>query len=95
MTEDGQDNDPWWATLLYMVLFYFIFTLAGYMLIGLAVAQWFVRVLSGAPQPELVRFGGQFGEYMKQIVQYISMQSEDKPYPFQPWPSVDASKQGS
>ncbi len=86
MSESDQDTDSLFLTVLYMILFYLIFTLASYVLIGVGVLQLAVRILSGKPQPELRRFGLRFGRYLMQIVQYIAMQTPTKPYPFSEWP---------
>ncbi|MGB3621889.1 MAG: DUF4389 domain-containing protein [Ketobacter sp.] len=86
MSEDDQNPDSLLLTALYMILFYLIFTLTSYVLIGIGVLQFAVRLLSGGPQPELQRFGLRFGRYLMQIVQYISMQTNIKPYPFSEWP---------
>lgn len=89
MSESTQERDPLFLTALYMVLFYLIFVLAGYVLVGIGILQMVVRLLSGEPQPELKRFGSSFGKYMSQIVDYISMKSKLKPYPFNEWPGVE------
>ena len=90
---DEQEKDPLFLTALYMILFYLVFVLAGYVLIGLGIIQVAVRLLSGKPQDELQRFGASFGRYMSQIVDYISMKSDSKPYPFNEWPAVNEKKQ--
>lgn len=92
MSDSQQQNDPLFLTALYMILFYLIFVLAGYVLIGLGVIQVAVRMLSGQAQEELKRFGTSFGRYMSQIVDYISMKSTVKPYPFSEWPASDDKK---
>jgi len=92
MNESPQEKDPLFLTALYMILFYLIFVLAGYVLIGLGVIQVAVRLLSGQAQDELKRFGASFGLYMSQIVDYISMKSDVKPYPFNEWPAQDDIK---
>lgn len=92
MTQEQQEKDSLFMTALYMILFYLVFVLAGYVLIGLGVIQVAVRLLSGQPQAELKRFGAGFGRYMSQIVDYISMKSDVKPYPFNEWPAVNEKK---
>ena len=94
MSQDSQpqEKDSLFLTALYMILFYLVFVLAGYVLIGLGAIQVAVRLLSGQPQDELKRFGASFGRYMAQIVDYISMKSDVKPYPFNEWPMVNEKK---
>jgi len=92
MSEATPEKDSLFLTALYMVLFYLVFVLAGYVLIGVGLIQVVVRLLSGQPHNELKRFGSSFGRYMSQIVDYISMKSRVKPYPFSPWPAQDEKK---
>ena len=92
MSAEEQEKDPLFMTALYMILFYLVFVLAGYVLIGLGIIQVVVRLLSGQPQDELKRFGTSFGRYMSQIVDYISMKSDVKPYPFSEWPVESGKK---
>ena len=89
MNESEPEKDSLLLTVLYMVLFYFIFAVAGYVLIALGVIQVVVRVLSGSPNAELQRFGASFGRYLGQIVHYIAMHTDTKPYPFSTWPQPD------
>lgn len=85
--------DPVLLTGLYMLLFYVVYLLLGYLLFGIGVAQLLVRLLSGAPQGDLQKFGAPLARYMAQIVEYIAMRSSDKPYPFSPWPDDVAAEQ--
>ena len=96
MKENTTDNadTPIVVTALYMVIFYVIYLVVGYLLFGIGLAQLLIKLLSSQPQPELQRFGRALGRYMAQIVEYIAMRSPVRPYPFSDWPS-DASKEDS
>lgn len=82
----GKMGDPLLVTGLYMVLFYVVYLVLGYLLFGIGLSQLLVKLLSGAPQAELQKFGATLARYMAQIVEYIAMRSDEKPYPFSPWP---------
>ena len=89
MKENSADNEdtPVVITALYMVIFYVVYLVLGYLLFGIGVAQLLVKLLSGQPQADLQRFGKALGRYMAQIVEYIAMRSPIRPYPFTDWPS--------
>ncbi len=92
-TDSKKMGDPLLLTGLYMMLFYMIYMVLGYLLVGVGLAQMLVKLLSGSPQPDLKKFGAALARYMAQIVEYIAMRSDEKPYPFKPWPADDAEQQ--
>ncbi len=81
-----EERDPLFLTALYMVLFYFIFSVTEIALIILAIVQLLMMLLVDEPNPRLQRFGSQLAEYVASIVRYLAMKSEQKPYPFSDWP---------
>ena len=87
MTSGSEDKDPLFMTAVYMAVFYAVYLIAGYILLTVGVVQLVVRLLSGQPQSDLQRFGGQLGSYLSDIIEYISMRTDQKPYPFADWPS--------
>lgn len=94
MSDNSKDtaDTPVIVTGLYMVVFYAIYLLMGYLLFGIGLAQLLVKLLSGQPQPDLQRFGTTLSTYMAQIVEYIAMRSPVRPFPFSDWPtSADQS----
>lgn len=83
----NQEKDTLFMTAVYMVLFYAVYLIAGYILLTVGIVQLVIRVLSGKPQPDLQKFGGQLGNYLSYITKYISMRTDCKPYPFTDWPN--------
>ncbi len=88
MSNNSQDtpDTPVILTGVYMLVFYVIYLLLGYLLFGIGVAQLLVKLLSGTPQADLQRFGAGLSRYMAQIVDYIAMRSPVRPFPFSDWP---------
>lgn len=76
-------------TGVYMLVYYVIYLLLGYLLFGIGIAQLLVKLLSGQPQGDLQHFGASLSRYMAQIVEYIAMRSPVRPFPFSDWPRVD------
>ena len=90
MSNNARDTDdtPVLLTGVYMLVFYVIYLLVGYVLFAIGVAQLLVKLLSGEPQSDLRRFGAALSCYMSQIVDYIAMRSPVRPFPFSDWPRV-------
>ena len=93
-SQDTQDT-PVILTGVYMVIFYVIYLLLGYLLFGIGVAQLLVKLLSGQPQGDLQRFGAGLSSYMAQIVDYIAMRSPVRPFPFSDWPQVSDEEESA
>lgn len=86
-SRDTQDT-PVLITGVYMMMYYVIYLLLGYLLFGIGVAQLLVKLLSGEPQKDLQHFGASLSRYMAQIVEYVAMRSQERPFPFSDWPQV-------
>ena len=85
------EKEPLLLKVLFMFVFYLLFLLIGYVLVAIGCVQILVRILSDSPHSELQKFGKQLGQYLGQITEYIAMSSDEKPYPFRPWPAGDKS----
>lgn len=94
MSDNSKDTDdtPVLLTAVYMLVFYIIYLLVGYVLFAIGVAQLLIKLLSGEPQQDLRRFGGSLSVYMGQIVDYVAMRSNVRPFPFSDWPRISGDK---
>lgn len=97
MSDNSQDTaeTPVIITGVYMLVFYVIYLLLGYLLFGIGIAQLLVKLMSGDPQPDLRRFGASLSVYMAQIVDYIAMRSPVRPFPFSDWPVAQEQEEKS
>lgn len=68
------------------MLFYFIYGITDVVLIVIALVQTFLNLFSDGPSESLQRFGSSLGVYVKQLSEFLSYASEEKPYPFSDWP---------
>jgi Domain of unknown function (DUF4389) len=73
--------------ILYILLFALVFWIVCWVLIATVLAQLLVRVLSGRPSPELVRFGGGLARYTGQLVEFLTFVTERAPYPVGEFPA--------
>jgi hypothetical protein len=48
--------------------------------------QFLSSLFTGQPNDLLTRFGGNLARYLQQIIVYMTFATEEKPFPFMPWP---------
>ena len=75
-----------WTRLIYLILYAIIFRVASIVLFAITIIQFIKALLTGSPFERLQSFGGALAEYNKQLVAFLSYQSDEKPFPVGPWP---------
>lgn len=79
-------NVDTWLRGLFILVFGIIFY-ALYMIIWLLVVfQFVVKVVTGNINQNLMGFSDGLTRYAYQVLQYMTFQSEVRPWPFAPWP---------
>lgn len=78
-----------WMRGLYMLLMAIAFNLCGTVLCVVTVVQFVIVLLSGKPNAPLVSFGRSMGNYMRQIVNFLTFATESMPFPFSEWPAAE------
>ncbi|SCY55899.1 DUF4389 domain-containing protein [Thiohalorhabdus denitrificans] len=81
-----------WIRGLYMLLFALIFNLAELVLAAVALFQFAAHLLAGKPNTRLRDFGAKLGAYLQEIAAFLTYASEDRPFPFAPWPGGGESQ---
>jgi hypothetical protein len=76
-----------WVRLLYMLLFVLIYNLAEIILFFVVLFQFVNTLISDEPNETLLDFGQRLATFIYQIVLFWTYRSEEKPFPFSPWPS--------
>ncbi|MEO1552160.1 MAG: DUF4389 domain-containing protein [Pseudomonadota bacterium] len=74
---------------LYMLLFVLLFALAETLLTIIAVLQFLWLVFTGAPNSQVRLFGHGLSQWMAAVGEFQACETEDKPFPFAPWPGDD------
>ena len=89
MTEqhDVQNKLNLWLRGFYMLIMTFVFQLAITVMLVVAVIQFVLTLLNGTANDRLVILGGKLGRYLQQISNFLTFASEEKPFPFNDWPS--------
>ena len=93
-------NNPWrdgrkWKRIVFMILFGMVSRIAEILLVIVAVIQIFFTLITGARNLRLLRFGGQLSAYVKLVFEFMTYNTEVKPYPFSDWPEYKVSEEAS
>ena len=78
-----------WLRLLFIVIFYIAGYLAGLVILALALAQIVHGFIKGQPNERLLTLSSGLNQYFFQVLQFITNNSDTKPYPFSDWPEAD------
>ena len=93
--ESLSDNSTW-MRVLYMAIFVIIFNIVEVLIAALVIFQILVLLFTSEKNQRLLGFGSMLGWYAYMILQYLTFNSEEKPFPFSDWDSeADAQGEGS
>ena len=84
--KENVKNPDVWLRGLFILIFGAILYFAIILVWLLVVFQFATRLVTGDLNRQLADFGGGLLRYISQILGYIAFQSDDKPFPFSPWP---------
>ena len=89
--ENAKNVDVWTRglfILIYGVIFYFLFGLIWLVVIF----QFFMKLITTELNKPLLDFSDSLNRYVSQILLYITFKSEERPFPFSPWPAADGAE---
>jgi hypothetical protein len=75
-----------WLRLVFMIVLCMAYGVAKFVTWAVVVFQFFASLFTGKPNDQLARFGRNLARYFQQITVYMTFATEDKPFPFTPWP---------
>lgn len=75
-----------WVRGFFMLLFLFALWLVRILLVVTAVFQFCTQLIRRRPIARLLPFGRSVGLYLRQISDFLTFNTEDRPFPFSPWP---------
>ena len=81
-----------WLRLFFMVIFAAILQLASMAMWILVVVQFLCSLITGQDNPNLRQFGHGLSIYIFDTLKFLTYASEEKPFPFADWPTVEASE---
>jgi uncharacterized protein DUF4389 len=89
--ENAKNIDVWTRglfILVFAVIFYFLFILIWLVVIF----QFVMKLITTELNQQLLDFSDALNQYVSQILLYITFRSEERPFPFSPWPAGSTKK---
>jgi len=80
--EHLQDTETWKRGF-----FMIVFVVKEVLVFGIVVFQFFSRLFTGELNPRLVAFAPGLSRYIYEILNYVTYESDEKPFPFSDWPT--------
>lgn len=87
---DAENQSPLMRGL-YMILFAIAFEISEIILFFTAILQFFWLLFTRHPNELLKRFGLSLSQWLAATAQFLTCNTEEKPFPFAPWPEPDRS----
>ena len=85
-------NPATWIRLGFMLVFTLLL-MAGRLVISIIVVVQFALVLvTGSDNENLRNLGQGLGKWIYQAFMFLTFNSEEKPFPFDEWPTIDPSE---
>lgn len=79
-----------WLRLFFMIILAFLYTLSRFVIAAVVIIQFFHVLLQGVKNESLLSFGHSLAIYSYEVVDYLTFNREEKPYPFDSsWPTSD------
>lgn len=79
---------------IFMLLFLVISRIVGACVALIAVFQLFYSLVMRKPNDDVMDFGKDLSVYLAEIVEFLSYNTEEKPWPFSPWPLTGSVNSG-
>lgn len=93
--KDNVTNIDTWLRGLFILVFGVIFYVLYGVIWLLVVLQFLTQLLTGKLNENLSGFSTNLTNFAFQILLYITFQSEERPFPFSPWPDKNADHKTS
>jgi hypothetical protein len=81
-----------WLCGAFILLFGLLWAVAEIVLVAVVLLQFFYLLFSGEKNDRLLHFGHTLAIYFGQIGQFVTFNSEEKPFPFTGWPEPPAEE---
>jgi len=77
-----------WIRLLYMILFTILYSIAEVVIFAVAVYQFLYVLFTGNKDDKILNLGKSLSAYVYQVLQFLTFNTESKPYPMGDWPDA-------
>jgi len=75
-----------WSRFIYMILFFFISRLVSVIVFFIAAIQFIYLWINDKPNQNLLAFSQTLSSYAKEIIQYLTFNHDNKPWPLGEYP---------
>ncbi len=75
-----------WQRGFFMLLYMSIYGFSNFLMIGIFFFQFATLIITGETNALLLKFSQGLGIYLRQIIMYMSFNSDQLPFPFSAWP---------
>jgi len=72
--------------LLYMLLFIICYNIAEIVVVAVVIFQFLHLLIFRERNENLLKFGAELSRYIYLVLQFLSFNSDDKPFPVGDWP---------
>ncbi len=90
---DNLRSESFWVRLGFMVLFSIALKLLLPLLMLIIWLQFIYQTVMGKVQEDLYKFISSATQFVYQVYLFLSLQTDNKPYPFADWPAAKAVPQ--
>jgi len=81
-TNNRSGSGTKWIRALYMLVFMFVFGIVQTIVNILAIVIFIIRLVGSGEMERAVAFGEVLGNYLQQIVRFLTFNDENLPWPF-------------
>lgn len=76
-----------WQRGLFMLFFMFVYGFSNSLVIAILFFQYATLIVTGKVNEFLLDFGRNLSVYIHQIINFLTFNSEQRPFPFSAWPN--------
>ncbi|MDQ1325147.1 MAG: hypothetical protein QG564_271 [Campylobacterota bacterium] len=87
-SQNSRPPKPSFERVLYTILYLILVRFISMVLFVITITQFIYSWIGSEPNKQLLQFTGNLSEYAKELVLYISFNSDEKPWPSGEWPTV-------
>ncbi|MDD3370855.1 MAG: DUF4389 domain-containing protein [Alphaproteobacteria bacterium] len=91
LRKNVKDKDTW-LRFLFLVVFGIAFYLSIMLTFAASVFQFLAKLFNGAVFAGVAEFGDNLATYQSQVTRYLTFASDEKPFPFAPFPGKQCEK---
>ncbi len=84
--KDNLNSGDNWKRGLFILLFALCYAAAEVVMWVVVVLQFLFLIISGEDNERLRRLGASLAIYIADVIRYITLNSDDRPFPYSPWP---------